>query len=99
MIQKSIKIFIKEIYSKGPKKNYATNKTEVYSIVDIWSLEILDSKDYSPENNRRHRYVFVVFNNFSNFGWTIPLKKCSNNKRFFQKNCYWFKKKTKFNRK
>ena len=29
MTQKNIKIFINEIYSKGPKKNYATNKTDV----------------------------------------------------------------------
>ena len=28
--QKSIKIFIDEIYSKGPKKTYSTNKTDVY---------------------------------------------------------------------
>ena len=52
MTQKNIKIFINEIYSKGPKKFYATNKTNVYYIDDIWSLDILDLKDYGPENNR-----------------------------------------------
>ena len=31
-------------------------------------------KDYGPENNRRYRYVLVVIDNFSKFGWTIPLK-------------------------
>ena len=35
MTQKNIKIFINEIYSKGPKNNYATNKTDVYHIDDI----------------------------------------------------------------
>ena len=35
MTQKHIKIFINEIYSKGPKRNYATNKTDVYYIDDI----------------------------------------------------------------
>ena len=74
MTQKNIKIFINEIYSKGPRKYYATNKTDVYHIVDIWSLDILDLKDYGPENNRGYRYVLVVINNFSKFGWTIPLK-------------------------
>ena len=74
MTQKNIKIFISEIYSKGPKKNYATNKTDVYFIDDIWSLDILDLKDYGPENNRKYRYVLVVIDNFSKFGWTIPLK-------------------------
>ena len=42
MSQKNIKIFVNEIYSKPPKKNNTTNKTNVYSIDDIWSLDILD---------------------------------------------------------
>ena len=74
MTQKNIKIFINEKYSKPPKKYYATNKTDVYHIDDTWSLDILDLKDYGPENNRRYRYVLVVIDNFSKFGWTIPLK-------------------------
>ena len=74
MTQKNIKIFKNEVYSKGPKKNYATNKRDVYHIDDIWSLDILDLKVYGPENNRNYRYVLVIIDNFSNFGWTIPLK-------------------------
>ena len=74
MTQKNIKIFINEIYSKPPKKNYATNKTDVYHIDEIWSLDILDLKDYGPKNNRGYRYVLVAIDNFSKFGWTSPLK-------------------------
>ena len=74
MTQKSIKIFINEIFSKPPKKNYDTNKTDVYYIDDIWSLDILDLKDYGPENNRGYRYVLVIIDNFNKYGWTIPLK-------------------------
>ena len=74
MTQKNIKIFINEIYSKPPKKYYPTNKTDVYYIDDIWSLDILDLKDYGPKNNRGYRYVLVIIDNFSKFGWTIPLK-------------------------
>ena len=74
MTQKNIKFFINEIYSKPPKKNYITNKTDDYHIDDIWSLDILDLKDYGPENNRGYRYVLVTIDNFSKFGWTIPLK-------------------------
>ena len=74
MTQKNIKIFINEIYSKPPRKNYATNKTDVYHIDDIWSLDILDLKYYGPENNRGYRYVLVTIDDFSKFGWTIPLK-------------------------
>ena len=74
MSQKNIKIFIDEIYSKPPKKFYPTNKTNVYHFDDIWSLDILDLKDYGPENNKGYRYVLVTIDNFSKFGWTIPLK-------------------------
>ena len=74
MTQKNIKIFINEIYSKAPKKYYARNKTDVYFIDNIWSLDILDLKDCGPENNRGYRYVLVTIDNFSKFGWTIPLK-------------------------
>ena len=75
MSQKHIKMFINEIYSKLPKKNYPTNKTDVYYIDDIWSLDILDLRDYGPENNRGYRYVLVIIDNFSKFGWTLPLKE------------------------
>ena len=60
-----IKIFMIEIFSKPPKKNYSRNKTDVYHIDDIWSLDVLDLKDYSPENNRNYRYVLVLKDNFS----------------------------------
>ena len=74
MTEKNIKKFINENYSKGPKKNYATNKTDVYHIDDIWSLDNLDLKDYGPENNRGYRYVLFTIDNFSKYGWTVPLK-------------------------
>ena len=74
MSQKNIKVFINEIYSRGPRKYYPTNKTDVYHIDDIWSLDNLDLKDYGPENNRGYRYVLVIIDNFSKYGWTIPLK-------------------------
>ena len=74
MTQKNIKTFINEIYSRGPRKNYPTNKTNVYYIDDTWSLDILDLKDYGPENNRGYRYVLVIIDNFSKYGWTIPPK-------------------------
>ena len=49
MTQKTNKTFIDGIYSKGLKKSYATNKTVVFYIDDIWSLDILDLKNYGPE--------------------------------------------------
>ena len=52
MTQKSIKIFMDNFFSKPPETKYPTNKTDVYHVDDIWSLGILDPKDYGPENNR-----------------------------------------------
>ena len=75
MTQRNIKLFINEIYSKAPIKFYATNKTDVYHIDDIWFLDILDMKDYGPKNNRGYRYVLVIIDIFSNFVWTVPIKK------------------------
>ena len=74
MTRKTIKIFIVEIYSKPPKKNYHTNKTDVYLIDGIWSLYILHLKDNGPKNNTDYRYIQLVIDSFSKFGWTIPLK-------------------------
>ena len=94
LIKKSIKLFINEIYSKPPKKDYATNKTDVYYIDDAWSSGIIELKDYSPENNRWYRFVLVIIDTFSKLGWTVPLK----NKNFqtikgaFEKNLMSSKK-------
>ena len=37
-------------------------------------MDILDLKDYGPKNNRGYRYVRVIIDNFSKFGWTVPPK-------------------------
>ena len=74
MNQKSIKIFLSEIYSKPPIKNFATNETYVFYIDNIWSLDILDLKDNGIENNRGDRYVLVVIDNFSKFDRTVLLR-------------------------
>ena len=68
------KIFIDEIYSKAPKRHYPTNKTIIKSIDDTWSSDLLDMNDYGPKNNKGYRYILVVIDNFSKFGWTRSLK-------------------------
>ena len=66
--------FIDEIYSKPPKKNYITNKINIYHIDDTWSIDLLDLNDYGPKNNRGYRYCLIVIDNFSKYGWAIPIK-------------------------
>ena len=74
MTQKTINIFIDENYSKTPEKKYTRGKTDVYHFDDIWSSDKLDLKDYGPEDDRSYRFILVVIDNFSKFGWTVPLK-------------------------
>ena len=66
--------FRKKRLSNQPKRFMLQTKTDVYHIDDIWSLDILDLKEYREENNRSHRHVLEVICNFFKFGWTGPLK-------------------------
>ena len=75
MINKDkIKIFIDEIYSKPPKKNYPTNKVIYNHIDEIWSIDLADMIDYKISNNKGYRYIFIIIDNFSKYLWAIPLK-------------------------
>ena len=75
MVKKDlIKIFIDEIYSGAPKKNYPTNKIIYNHIDEIWSIDLADMIDYKISNNKGFRYIFIVIDNFSKYLWGIPLK-------------------------
>ena len=60
-----IKVFIDEIYSTPPTKNYETNKIIYNQIGEIWSNDLADMIDYKTSNNKGFRYIFVIFDNFS----------------------------------
>ena len=68
------KIFIDEIYSKPPKKNYPTNKVIYNHVDEIWSIDLADMIDYKITNNKGFRYIFIVIDNFSKYLWGMPLK-------------------------
>ena len=70
----TIKFCKDENFSKPPNWCHSTNKTDVYHIDDIWSLDHLDSKDWSPENFKGYRYILVEIDIFSIFGLTFALK-------------------------
>ena len=75
MINKDvIKIFVDEIYSKAPLRNYPTNKIVYNHIDEIWSIDLADMIDYKISNNKGFRYIFVVIDNYSKHLWCIPLK-------------------------
>ena len=68
------KIFLDEIYSRPPMKNYETKKIIYKHIDEIWSIDLADFSHYKTSNNRGFRYIFVIFDIFSEFLWCIPLK-------------------------
>ena len=79
MIKRDLtKIFIDEIYSEPPKKNYPTNKIIYNHVDEIWSIDLAGMIDYKISNNKECRYIFIIIDNFSKYLWAIPLKnKCS----------------------
>ena len=75
MIKKDwTKIFIDEIYSKPPLRNYPTNKIVYNHIDEIWSINLADMIDYKISNNKGFRYIFIIIDNYSKCLWAIPLK-------------------------
>ena len=69
-----IKVFIDEIYSKLPIKNYPTNKIVYNHINEIWSIDLAEMIDYKTSNDKGFRYIFIIIDNFSKYLWAIPLK-------------------------
>ena len=68
-------IFIDEINSKPPKRNYPTRKIFYTQVDEIWSIDLADMVDNKISNNKGFRYTFIIIDNFSKYVWTISLKK------------------------
>ena len=68
------KLFIDEIYSKPPIKNYESNKLVYNHIDEIRRIDLADMIDYKTSNNKGFRYIFVIIDNYSKYLWAIPLK-------------------------
>ena len=67
------KIFIDEIYSKAPKKNYPTSKIVYNHKDEIWSIVLADMIDYKTSINKGFRYKFIIIDNFKKtfVGYTL----------------------------
>ena len=68
------KIFVDEIYSKLPRKNYPTNKIIYNNIDEIWSIDLADMIDYKISNSKGYSHIFIVIDNFAKYFRAIPLK-------------------------
>ena len=79
MINKDlIKVFVNEICSKPPSRNYPTNKIVYNHIDEIWSIDLADFLDYKIQNNKGYRFIFIIIDNFSKYLWAIPLRNKNN---------------------
>ena len=67
MTQITINISTAETFFKPPKK--------IYQIDDTWSLDLIDRRDFGPNNFNGRRYVLFLLDNFSEIGRTVVLKK------------------------
>ena len=70
-----IEIFIDEIYSKPPMRNYPTKKFTLNHIDEIWSVDLAEFSDYKTSNNKRYRFFFIIFDNLSKYVWATLLQK------------------------
>ena len=67
-----IKIFINEVYSKPPKKNYETNILFYNQFDEIWSFNLADFSDYKTSNNKGFRYTVIIFDKLLNICGLYP---------------------------
>ena len=72
--KKMINTFIKEIYTKPPKKHYETNKTFYNHIDETWSIGLADFSDYKTSNGKIYRYIFIIIDFFSKYTWAKTIK-------------------------
>ena len=68
------KIFVDEIYSTPPRKNYPTNKIIYDHIDDIWSIDLADMIVYKISNNKGFMFIFVIIDNYSKYLWAVSLE-------------------------
>ena len=69
------KIFINELYSEPPKRNYPTNKIVQNRSDEIKSIDLADMDHYKTLNNRGYQYIFILIDHFSKYTCAIHLKR------------------------
>ena len=74
MTEKTIGIFEKETFAKPPKKNFITDKNNIYPIDDTRSLDLIERNVYGAEKKRSYGYVLLAIGSFSKFGGAVPFR-------------------------
>ena len=58
---------------KPIKRNFTRRRVMVYHIDDIWCSDLVEMQQFSKWN-KDYRYLLMVLDVFSKYGWIIPLK-------------------------
>ena len=67
--------FLNETVAKPQEKSILPTKLKyIYYTDGTWSMGLSELNDYGPDIMKRYRYVIVNIDNFSEFGWTFPIK-------------------------
>lgn len=64
---------VNEIY-KYARKNFHRRQVLQKDIDDLWQADLMDMHNISKSNNN-FKYILVIIDTFSKYGWAIPLKQ------------------------
>lgn len=64
---------VNEIY-KYARKNFPRRHVIQKDIDDLWQADLMDMQTIS-KNNSNFKYILVIIDTFSKYGWVIPLKQ------------------------
>ena len=67
MKKDNVKIFIDEVYSRSPDRNYPMNNITYNPIEENWIIDLMNLSDYKVSKNSGFRYIFVIIDNFSKY--------------------------------
>lgn len=58
---------------RSARKNFLRRKVILKDIDDLWQADLIDMQTYSNVN-KKYRFILVVIDGFSKYGWAYPLK-------------------------
>ena len=59
---------------KSVRKNFKKRRVVAYKSNDIWAADLVDMQYYA-KTNKGYRYILMIIDVFSKYGWAIPLKR------------------------
>ena len=58
---------------KPMKRKFQTRRVIVNHVDEIWAADLVDMQQFSRWN-KGHKYLLMVIDVFSKYGWIVPLK-------------------------